>query len=136
MKVPNGQAMWERFSSLSSKKSDMLKQEEAVSVMDGERSMPSGPKKKEKKTEVATRSIKPVLKEEKKPAKAIAKIKDTERPETPDDDMSNVNLSTQFKVFDDLNAIHPGNWNEIQTQKVIEAIRFAREEKGKAKSGS
>jgi hypothetical protein len=174
MKVPNGQAMWERFSSLSSKKSDMLKQEEAVSVMDGERSMPSGPKKKEKKTEVATRSIKPVLKEEKKPAKAIAKIKDTEKPETPDDDMSNVNLSTQFKslehvaevlnatpeevtaatravskdvdkgkftsykgkVFDDLNAIHPGNWNEIQTQKVIEAIRFAREEKGKAKSGS
>ena len=159
MKVPNGQAMWDRYSKLSSKKSDRLEDKDAVSVLDGDRAMPSGPKKKEKKTKVATRSIKVVPKEEKK-------------PEVPQDDMSDVNLSTQFKsldhvaevlnatpeeveaatravskdiekgkftsykgeVYNDLHAIHPGNWNEIQTQKVIEAIRFARQ--GKVKSGS
>ena len=140
------------------KKSDIPDEKDMVSVLDGDRAMPSGPKKKEKKTKVATKSLKPVPKEAKKPA----------------DEMSDVNLSTQFKsldhvaevlnatpeeveaatraitadldkgkftsykgkVFDDLNAIHPGNWSETQTQKIIEAIRFAREEQGKAKSGS
>ena len=34
----------------------------------------------------------------------------------------------------DLHAIHPVHWNEMQTLKVIEAIRFARQ--GKVKSGS
>ncbi len=42
MKVPNGQAMWDRYSKLSSKKSDMLEDKDAVSVKDQDRSMPSG----------------------------------------------------------------------------------------------
>ena len=155
MKVPNGQAMWDRYSKMSSKKGDIPDEKDMVSVQDDDRAMPSGPKKKE----VATRSLKPVTKQEKK-------------SKVPQDEMSDVNLSTQFKsldhvaevlnatpeeveaatravtkdvekgkftsykgdVYNDLHAIHPGNWNEIQTQKVIEAIRFARQ--GKVKSGS
>ena len=34
MKVPNGQAMWDRYSKLSGKKSDMLEDKDAVSVKD------------------------------------------------------------------------------------------------------
>ena len=41
MKVPNGQAMWDRYSKLSSKKSDRLEDKDAVSVKDQDRSMPN-----------------------------------------------------------------------------------------------
>ena len=137
-------------------KKEKAKQQESKVL--GQKPIKRTTNKKEKKTKVATKSLKPVPKEAKKPA----------------DEMSDVNLSTQFKsldhvaevlnatpeevenatraitadlnkgkftsykgkVFDDLNAIHPGNWSEPQTQKIIEAISFAREEKGKAKSGS
>lgn len=161
LELPNGAAMWDRYSKMSSKKGDIPDEKDMVSVLDGDRSMPSGPKKQEKKKEVATRSLNPVT-------------KDNKKPEVSKDEMSDVNLNTEFKsldhvaevlnatpeeveaatraitadlnkgkftsykgkVFDDLNAIHPGNWSETQTQKIIEAIRFAREEQGKAKSGS
>ena len=122
MKLPNGQAMWDQYSNLSSKKEKKNKKEiKEVSVKDDMSDVNLTTKFRDlghvaevlnatpEEIEQATRSI----------TSSMGKGKFT---------------SYKGKTYDDLHAIHPGNWSVTQTGKIVEAIRFFRE--GKVKSGS